>query len=78
MRYLFSMKKIFLIFAAILFISCSDPYNVRVNNEDYKLIRKGYTDKNGNKFIPLYEKRGNTNNYYTPSLSGGYMVSITK
>lgn len=72
------MKKIFLILTTLLFVSCSDPYNVQVNKEYYKLVRKGYTDKDGNTFIPLYEKRGNTNNYYTPSLTGDHMVSIMK
>jgi hypothetical protein len=72
------MKKIFLVLTTLLFVSCSDPYNVQVNKEYYRLVRKGYTDKDGNTFIPLYEKRGNTNSYYTPSLTGDYMVSIMK
>lgn len=72
------MKKIFLFLATILFVACSDPYNVQVNKEYYKLVRKGYTDKDGTTFIPLYEKRGNTNNYYTPSLTGDFMISIMK
>ena len=72
------MRNLFYVLTLVLFTACSDPYNVHVNNEDYKLIRKGYTDKDGNRTIPLYEKRGNTNNYYTPSLTGTHMISIMK
>jgi len=73
------MKNFFYILIfSVLLVGCGDPYNIHINGEDYKLVRKGHVDKDGKRNIPLYEKRGNTNNYYTPSLSGDQMISIMK
>jgi hypothetical protein len=72
------MRTFFYTITLALLTACSDPYNVHMNGEDYKLMRKGYTNKDGTRIIPLYEKRGNTNNYYTPSLTVNHMISIMK
>jgi uncharacterized protein (UPF0333 family) len=45
--------------------------NVKTTNNIYFLVRPESTNStNGNIYIELYSKPGDTNHYYTPSLSG--------
>ena len=63
---------------AILITGCSNKKTINVNGQTYTLIRAGKTNVNGINDLELWERKGVTNRYYTPSLDGKSMHSIMK
>ena len=69
--------------AAFLITGCASKQKFNVvdpakNQDIYFLVRPEYTNSsNGNVYIELYSKSGDTNHYYTPDLSG-YLVRIPR
>lgn len=79
------MKKL-LIVSLLFLTSCSVEFKASFSSEKtktidgvkYTLVRKASTDSEYISNIELWEKAGDTNRYYTPSLSGTYMVPIAR
>lgn len=63
---------------AFLIAGCSYKKTINVNGQTYTLIRAGKTNVNGINDLELWERKGVTNRYYTPSLDSKSMHSIMK
>lgn len=70
--------KYILLLTIVLLTGCGVEHYLLKNGKKYKLVREGYTNSEGVVFVPLYEIKGVTNYYYTPSLSGNDMVTILR
>lgn len=70
-------KFIILITIALLF-GCTNKKTIKVDGYTYTLISAAYTNSNGISYIELWERKGVTNRYYTPSIDGKFMNSIMK
>jgi hypothetical protein len=71
-------SKILLLITAALLFGCSNEKTINIDGHTYTLIRAGQTNANGINDIELWERKGVTNRYYTPSLDGKSMHSIMK
>lgn len=59
-------------------LACKPKYDVVVGEHRYRLVQRGYTDSEGRRFVPLYEREGDTNRWYTPSLTGNMMNPLAR
>lgn len=56
---------------------CSKP-TVTIEGHHYVLVRQAHTNANGVVDAELYERLGETNHYYTPSLTGSSMMPLMR
>lgn len=68
---------LFLLIAALI-TGCSNKKTINVNGQTYTLIRVGKINANGINDLELWQLKGITNRYYTPSLDGKDMYLIMK
>ena len=62
-----------------LAIGCAKTVEpVVIDGHQYILIKPGKHNSDGTSDVPLYQRIGDTNRWYTPSLTGRNMVSIMK
>jgi hypothetical protein len=68
---------LFLLIAALI-VGCSNKKTINIDGNTYTLIQAGKTNVNGINDVELWERKGVTNKYYTPSIDGKSMHSIMK
>jgi hypothetical protein len=79
-------NKLVLILAAVILTSCSVEFKTsfsskktkEIDGVKYTLVRNASQESEYISNIELWEKEGDTNRYYTPSLTGNYMVPIMR
>ncbi len=69
---------LFFLMIVILFAGCGHKKTINVDGQTYTLISAGKTNVNGINTIELWERKGITDKYYTPSLDHKHMQSIMK
>ena len=70
--------KILLLITMAFLFGCNNKKTINIDGHTYTLIRAGQTNANGINDIELWERKGVTNRYYTPSVDGKFMHSIMK
>lgn len=70
--------KILLLITLVFLFGCSNKKTIKIDGYTYTLIREGQTNANGMNDIELWERKGVTNRYYTPSIDGKSMHAIIK
>lgn len=68
---------LFLLIVALI-VGCSNKKTINIDGNTYTLIQAGKTNVNGINDVELWERKGVTNKYYTPSIDGKSMHSIMK
>jgi hypothetical protein len=68
---------------ANLLVACSpfthkNKKTITIDGVPYALIRAAHTNSNGIVDDVLYEKKGDTNKYYRPSLDGRGIISLPR
>lgn len=73
------MKTKILLLITIVFLSgCANKKTISIDGQTYTFVSAGKTNANGINEVELWERKGVTNRYYTPSLDGKRMHSIMK
>jgi uncharacterized lipoprotein NlpE involved in copper resistance len=67
-----------LLVVCFVLIGCTNEKTVTIEGASYKLIRPAHTNDDGTVDISLYQKVGEENKYYTPSLDQKGMYPISK
>jgi len=70
--------KILLLITMALLFGCANKKTINIDGHTYTLVRAGQTNANGINDVELWERKGVTNRYYTPSIDGKSMHSIMK
>jgi hypothetical protein len=70
--------KILLLITMAFLFGCNNKKIISIDGHTYTLIRAGQTNANGINDIELWERKGVTNRYYTPSIDGKFMHPIMK
>jgi hypothetical protein len=72
-----------LLLLVVLAVGCSEtknqnpvPQQVTLDSQDYTLVSPGRRNPDGTSDVPLYQKKGDTNRWYTPSLTGTHMIPM--
>lgn len=73
------MKNLFYVFILCVLLGCTEnKKTIIIDNKTYTFIRAAHTNDNGLVDCELWERNGDTNRYYTPSLDGRSMMPLMR
>ena len=71
-------KIISIVVSIIVLVGCTSNKVLTIDGAKYTLVRHSHTNSNGIVDAALYEKEGVSDKYYTPSITGTYMITLAK